>query len=171
MEVFLEIVALLFGVIGLFGSILPVLPGPPLSYAGLVIMFLWCNAPVVGSAGTVVAENSITGKFMLVWLAITVVVSVLDYIVPVFFTKITGGSNEAVRGSVAGTIIGMVFFPPFGIIVGAFVGALLGEIILNGKKLGESLLSAFGSFLGFLFGTGIKLVASAMMLYYIIKFI
>ena len=106
MEVFLEIVALLFGVIGLFGSILPVLPGPPLSYAGLVIMFLWCNAPVVGSAGTVVAENSITGKFMLVWLAITVVVSVLDYIVPVFFTKITGGSVWHYSGSLCWCFVG-----------------------------------------------------------------
>lgn len=171
MEIFLEIVAVLFGVFGLLGCILPVLPGPPLSYIGLVIMFLWCNAPLVESTGAVVTANPITGKFMLVWLAITIAVSVLDYIVPVFFTKITGGSSEAVRGSVAGTIIGMVFFPPFGIIVGAFLGALLGEIILNGKKLGESLLSAFGSFLGFIFGTGIKLVASAMMLYYIIKFI
>ena len=161
MEIFLEIVAVIFGLIGLVGCVLPVLPGPPLSYAGLVILYLLGN-PDIATGG---------GKFMIVWLAITVAVTVLDYIVPVFFTKITGGSKEAVRGSLAGTIIGLVFFPPFGIIVGAFLGALLGEMIINGKQLGESLLSAFGSFLGFLFGTGIKLIASAMMLYYIIRFI
>lgn len=165
MEIFLEIVAVLLGLAGLLGCILPVIPGPPLSYAGLTVMFLWCNAPAAGG------ENLITGKFMLIWLAVTIAVTVLDYIVPALFTKWTGGSKEAVRGSIAGTIIGMVFFPPFGIIVGAFLGALLGEIFLNGKQLAESLLSATGSFLGFIFGTGIKLVASAMMLFYIIKFI
>ena len=165
MEIFLEIVAVLMGLLGLIGCFLPVIPGPPLSYAGLAVMYLWCNAPAVGG------EEQITGKFMLVWLAVTIVVTVLDYIVPALFTKWTGGSKEAVRGSIAGTIIGMLFFPPFGIIVGAFLGALLGEIILNGKQIGESLISAIGSFLGFLFGTGIKLIASAMMLFYIIKFI
>ena len=165
MEIFLEIVAVLMGILGLIGCFLPVIPGPPLSYAGLAVIYLWCNTSAVGG------EDPITGKFMLVWLAVTIAVTVLDYIVPALFTKWTGGSKEAVRGSIAGTIIGMVFFPPFGIIVGAFLGALLGEIFLNGKQLGESLLSAIGSFLGFIFGTGIKLVASAMMLFYIIKFI
>ena len=164
MEIFLEIIAILFGMVGLLGCILPVLPGPPLSYAGLVVIYLWCN-------GAAYSGEAITGKFMLVWLAITIAVSILDYVVPALFTKWTGGSKEAVRGSLAGTIIGLVFFPPFGIIAGAFLGALLGEIIINGKKLGESLLSAIGSFLGFLFGTGIKMVASGMMLYYIIKFL
>ena len=164
MEIFLEIIAILFGVVGLLGCILPVLPGPPLSYAGLVVIYLWCN-------GAADSGEAITGKFMLVWLAITIAVSIIDYVVPALFTKWTGGSKEAVRGSLAGTIIGLVFFPPFGIIAGAFLGALLGEIIINGKKLGESLLSAIGSFLGFLFGTGIKMVASGMMLYYIIKFL
>lgn len=154
---------MLLGVVGLLGCVVPVIPGPPLSYAGLAILYFWGNA-----AGS---ENVITGEFMLTWLAITAVVTLLDYIVPVLFTKWTGGSKEAVRGSIAGTLIGMVFFPPFGIIAGAFLGALLGEILLNGKQLGESLMSAFGAFLGFIFGTGIKLVAGAMMLYYIVKFI
>lgn len=166
MEIFLEIIAVVFGVVGLLGCILPVLPGPPLSYAGLIIMYLWCNGPLESGAA-----EPITGRFMLIWLAVTVAVSILDYVVPALFTKWTGGSREAVRGSLAGTIIGLVFFPPFGIIAGAFLGALLGEILLNGKQLGESLLSAIGSFLGFIFGTGIKLVASAMMLYHIVKFL
>lgn len=165
MEILIEIIAVVFGVIGLVGCILPVIPGPPLSYVGLVMIYFWANNP----AGS--GMSTISGKFMLVWLGITIVVTLLDYVVPVMFTKITGGSKAAVRGSVAGTIVGMVFFPPFGIIVGAFLGALLGEIIINGKQLGESLLSAIGSFLGFMFGTGIKLAACGAMLYYIVKFI
>lgn len=163
MDSILVCLAVIFGIVGLLGCILPVIPGPPLSYAGLLITYLWGN----GSE----PDAEITGRFMLVWLAITVIVTVLDYIVPVFFTRITGGSKEAVRCSIAGTIIGMLFFPPFGIIIGAFVGALLGEMIMNNKKIGASFLSATGSFFGFVFGTGIKLVASGLMMYYIIKFI
>lgn len=163
MDSILVCLAVIFGIVGLLGCILPVIPGPPLSYAGLLIMYLWGN----GSE----PDNEITGRFMLVWLAITVIVTVLDYIVPVFFTRITGGSKEAVRCSIAGTIIGMLFFPPFGIIIGAFAGAFLGEMIMNNKKIGASFLSATGSFLGFVFGTGIKLAASGLMMYYIIKFI
>lgn len=166
LEIFLEILAIGLGIIGLLGCILPVIPGPPISYIGLLIMYLWVNTPLASGAG-----NEISGRFMLIWLAITIVVSILDYLVPVMFTKLTGGSKEAVRGSIAGMLIGIVFFPPFGILAGAFLGALLGEMILNGKKIGASFLSALGSFLGFVFGTGMKLAASGVMLYYIIKFI
>ncbi len=165
MEVLLEIIAVIFGILGLIGCVLPVLPGPPLSYVGLVIMYLWANN--TGLDGS----DEITGRFMLIWFAVTTVVTVLDYIVPVYFTKVTGGSREAVRCSLVGTLIGLFFFPPFGIIIGAFLGALVGEILLNNKNLGASLLSAFGSFLGFICGTGIKFAASGIMFYYIVKFI
>ncbi len=159
-------VAVILCLVGMLGCILPAIPGPPLSYAGLLLMYLWHNNPLAGGAG-----NEITGRFMLIWLAVVVVVTILDYVVPVFFTRLTGGSQEAVRWSIAGTIVGMVFFPPFGIIFGAFIGALLGELIVNNKNLGASMLSALGSFMGFIFGTGLKLASCAMMLYYVIKFI
>ena len=106
------------GFIGLIGCIVPVLPGPPIGYLGLLLVYLWGNPSGI--------TEPITGKFMLVWLGITVAVTILDYIVPVLFTKVTGGSKEAVRWSIAGTIVGMLFFPPLGIILGAFVGAFLG---------------------------------------------
>lgn len=161
MELFIDISAVLLGVIGLLGCILPVLPGPPLSYAGLVLLYFF------GEAG----RTEITGRFMIVWLVITVAVTVLDYIVPSWFTKVTGGSKGAARGSLAGMLIGILFFPPVGMIIGAFIGAVLGEVMLSGRKLGESFLPALGSFLGFVFGTGIKMVASGIMFYYIIKFL
>lgn len=166
MEVLVQISAVGLGIVGILGCILPVIPGPPLSYTGLLILYLWANHPLPGGV-----DNEITGRFMIVWLVITVVVSILDYLVPAFFTKLTGGSREAVRGSVAGMLVGVVFFPPFGILAGAFLGALLGEIIFNRKNIGASLLSASGAFLGFIFGTGLKLTASGVMLYYMFVYI
>lgn len=168
MDILIVIIAIALGFIGLLGCIVPVIPGPPLSYLGLLILYLWHNP--AQEAGVAVA-GGITGKFMLIWLGITVAVTILDYIVPVFFTKVTGGSKEAVRWSIAGTIIGMLFFPPFGIITGAFLGAFLGEIIVHNKNLGASLLSGIGSLIGFVFGIGIKFAACGTMMYYIFKFI
>ena len=165
-DILLITLAIILALVGLLGCILPVIPGPPLSYAGLAIMYFGHNAPVANGSG-----NEITGKFMLIWLAIVIVVSILDYIVPIYFTKITGGSQAAVRWSLAGTLVGMLPFPPSGIIIGAFVGAFLGEIIVQNKNLGASLLSALGSFLGFIFGSGLKLGTCATILFYIIKFI
>lgn len=160
LTVLIDIIAVIMAIIGIIGCIIPALPGPPLTYASLLLLYLLNNP-----------DNEITGKFMIVWIAIVAAVSILDYVVQPYFTKITGGSKLAVRYSIAGMVAGMVFFPPFGIIAGSFIGAFIAEFMVNRKTLQNSLLAAFGAFLGFIFGTGLKLAASATMLYYVIRFI
>ncbi len=159
-EVLIYTIALVMAVVGIIGCIIPALPGPPLAYASLVLLYLFDNP-----------DNEISGKFMLVWAAVIAAVSILDYVIQPYFTKITGGSSLAVRYSIAGMVAGMIFFPPFGIVAGSFIGALIAELVVNKKPLQNSLLAAFGAFLGFIFGTGLKLAATATMLYYIIRFI
>jgi uncharacterized protein YqgC (DUF456 family) len=157
MDLVIQILAVILGIAGLLGCILPVLPGPPLSFIGLVLLFFK-------------SESTMAWPFLLLWGIIAVVVTVLDYLVPAYFTKIAGGSRAATRFALAGMLLGIVFFPPLGMIIGAFLGALLGEILYNRKEggLAGSLKPAFGSFLGFLFGVGLKLVASGIMMYYIV---
>lgn len=159
-EVLIYTIALVMAVMGIIGCIIPALPGPPLAYASLVLLYLFDNP-----------DNEISGKFMLVWAAAIAAVSILDYVIQPYFTKITGGSSLAVRYSIAGMVAGMIFFPPFGIVAGSFIGALIAELVVNKKPLQNSLLAAFGAFLGFIFGTGLKLAATVTMLYYIIRFI
>ena len=108
-----------------------------------------------------------TMSFLLVWLAIVIVVSILDYFVPAYFTKLTGGSKWGGWGAIAGLFIGLIF-PPVGMILGSLIGAFAGELLFAGKDAATSLKSAFGAFLGFLFGTGIKLICSAVMLFYLV---
>lgn len=163
MSVVLIILAILAGIIGIAGSILPGLPGPPISWAGLLILHLWGN-------GTDAAGNPMTTKFLLIWLAITIVVCIIDYVVPAYFTRITGGSKAAGRGAIIGLIVGM-FVPPVGIILGTLGGAFLAEFLVARKNGWESTKSAIGALLGFFFGTGIKLIASGLMMYHIIVFI
>ena len=160
LEIIIDIIAVLMAITGIVGCIIPALPGPPLTYASLLLMYLLNNP-----------DYAISGKFMVIWIIIVAAVSILDYVVQPYFTKITGGSKLAVRYSIAGMVAGMIFFPPFGIIAGSFIGALIAEFLVNKKPLQNSLLAAFGAFLGFIFGTGLKLAASVTMLYYLIRFI
>ena len=140
---------------GFVGCILPIVPGPPLSYIGLLVLQLKEDPPF----GIL---------FMVIWAAVTIAVAVLDYFVPIYGTKKLGGSKKGIIGSALGLLVGLFFFPPFGIIIGPLLGALLGEMV-EGKKHRDAMRSALGSFLGFLAGTVIKLIASGMMAYYFIS--
>ena len=162
MSTVIIILAVLCGVIGIAGSILPALPGPPVSWAGLLILYLW-------GSGTNAAGDPMSTKFLLIWLAITIIVRIIDYVVPAYFTRITGGSKAAGRGAIVGLLVGM-FVPPVGIILGTLGGAFLAEYLVARKGGWDSARSAVGALLGFFFGTGIKLIASGLMMYYIIVF-
>ena len=128
-----------------------------------MILYFWGH-------GANAAGESMSLTFLLVWLAITIVVSIVDYIVPAWFTKVTGGSRAAGRGALIGLFAGM-FIPPIGIILGTLGGAFLAEFLVSRKDGWDSAKSAIGALLGFLSGTGIKLMASGLMMYYIIVYL
>jgi len=140
---------------GLIGCFLPVLPGPPISYVGLLLLHL-------------TSKYSFSTKFLFLYAVLTIVVTVVDYILPAYTTKKARGSKYGIWGSTAGMVIGLIFFPPFGVIIGPVLGAFVGEVV-TGKNAGQAMTAAVGSFLGFLAGTGIKLVVSGMMTYYFFK--
>ena len=155
METLLIILALVFGIVGLAGSILPALPGAPLSYIGLLLLLL-CDGADISSA------SLWAGAIFLV------IVSVLDYIAPIWLTNASGGSKQATRGSVIGMVAGLFFFPPWGLIFGPFIGAFLGELMVQATT-GKALKVAMMSFLGFVLTTGMKLIYSGVLLFIIVK--
>jgi uncharacterized protein YqgC (DUF456 family) len=162
MDTLLVVLAVLAGLVGIIGSVAPGLPGPPLSWVGLLLSYF--------AKGTNGAGETMSLKFLLIWLGITIVVSILDYVVPAYFTKLTGGSKYASWGAIIGLFVGM-FFSGVGVILGSLLGAFLFELAFAGKTLFSSAKSAVGAFLGFIFGTGLKLMASGLMMYYIIVYI
>jgi uncharacterized protein YqgC (DUF456 family) len=109
------------------------------------------------------------GTLLIVLGIVTVVVTILDYVVPAWGTKKSGGSKAGIRGATAGLIVGL-FLGPAGIIVGPFAGAVIGEMI-GGSGTDKALRAGFGSFLGFLAGTGLKLMASITMAFYFFKYV
>ena len=99
MEVLIAVLAVLAGVIGILGSVLPALPGPPLTWVGMLLLYLW--------GGTDGAGEHMSLTLLLVMLGVTVAVSIIDYVVPLYFTKLTGGTKAAERGAMAGLIFGL----------------------------------------------------------------
>ena len=163
MSTVIIILAVLAGIIGIAGSVIPGLPGPPVSWLGLMVLYFWGH-------GADKAGDPMTLTFLLVWLAVTVAVSIVVYVVPAYLTRVTGGSKAAGRGALIGLFAGM-FIPPVGIILGSLAGAFLAELLIAGKGGAQSVKSALGAFAGFICGTGIKLIASGLMMYYIIVFL
>lgn len=155
MDTLLIIIGILLLVLGIAGSFIPVLPGPPLSYFSLLLLQFTSFHPF-------------TARFLVIWAVVTVGIVVLDYLVPVYGTKVFGGTKKGQWGAVIGVFAGIFFLPPVGIIVGPFLGALVGEL-LAGKQSGDAFKAAFGSFLGFLAGTVMKLVLSLIFVYFFIR--
>ena len=158
LSIVLAVVAGILLVLGFLGTFVPVLPGAPLAWAGLFAAYFsqFCNISLV--------VLIIAGVF-------AVIVSVLDNILPIVMTKKFGGSKAAVTGSTIGLIAGF-FIGPAGIILGPFLGALIGEMIHNKGGSDGTLKAAFGAFMGFLTGTGIKMICVLLFIwYYIVSFI
>jgi uncharacterized protein YqgC (DUF456 family) len=165
MDYFLVILGAICIIVGLVGSILPGLPGPPISYLGLLLIH-W----------TRFAQFST--NLMLVWAIVVLIVAVLDYVVPIWGTKKYGGTSAGIRGSTIGLIIGVILLPmmgivlgPFGIIGilgGPFIGAWIGEKYA-GQNRDKALRAAVGSFIGFLAGTFMKLAVSFILAFYFFR--
>ena len=162
METAIAIIAIVLGLVGIVGSIVPGLPGPPFSWLGLLVLYIW-------GAGVNGAGEAMSTSFLLWWLLVTVVVTVLDYVIPGYFTKVTGGSKYGSTGAIVGMLLGL-FIPPVGIIFGAIFGAFVAELIFAGRDAGGSFRSALGALAGFLAGTGVKLIVTGIMLFEIIVY-
>lgn len=160
MNIFLIIVAVILVLIGLVGAIVPGIAGPPFSFLGLL-------------AVSFVDGISYSTEFLVIMGIIATVVFALDYVVPVWGTKKFGGTKAGVRGSTIGLILGLLFtivFPVgfIALLLGPFIGAYIGE-----KNAGtddhKAWRSAFGSFVGFIVGTGLKVIYASVCIYFIVK--
>ncbi|MEA3392581.1 MAG: DUF456 domain-containing protein [Candidatus Marinimicrobia bacterium] len=155
MDIALIIIGLLFSIFGILGCLLPIIPGPPLSYIGLLLLHA---AP----------KYQFSSKFLIIMAIIALVVTILDNFMPVWSAKRSGGSKRAIWGAMIGLGTGMFIFPPWGLLVGPFLGAVIGELS-TGKNSREALKSGSSTFIGFLGGVAIKLAASGVMFWYFIK--
>ena len=156
MGIVLIVLAFVLLIIGIVGAVVPVLPGPPLSFIGLLLVY-WSG------------YGNFTTEFLWVCGGITAFLTVMDYLLPSLLARRFGGSRFAAIGSFVGLVTGIFFFPPWGMIVGTFFGALAGELLHNRNNKAQALKAALGALFAFIVGSGAKLIASSIMLYYAVK--
>ena len=163
MELVVIIFSILFIIAGFIGSIIPVIPGPPIAYLGLIVLLF---------ADEFRIQLATNNYFILISMGVvTVLITALDFYLPVWGTKKFGGSSSGTRGSTYGLVIAVVLTiltSGMGIlllILGPFLGAYFGEKY-TGNSNEVALKSAIGSFLGFISGTFIKLVLVTLVALY-----
>ncbi|HEY4530789.1 MAG TPA: DUF456 domain-containing protein [Luteimonas sp.] len=143
-------IAAILVAIGIAGTILPALPGLPLVFAGMLL-------------GAWAGGFEYVGIPMLVLLGVLTALSlVVDFWATALGAKRVGASRKAIAGAVIGTFVG-IFFGPIGLLAGPFAGALAGEL-LHGRDVGQATRVGFGTWLGVVFGTVLKLALGFTML-------
>jgi hypothetical protein len=166
MDILLFVLGLIILIVGFIGCVLPILPGQAVAFLSLILLQFMDPPRMDGDTIWTMAG------FM-------VIVTVLDYIVPIYGTKRFGGTKRGVWGSTIGLIFGIFILPPFlalgpfGILIcviaGPFIGAYIGELTGNRESKG-ALIAAFGSFIGFLTGTLLKLTYAGVCAFFFFKY-
>ena len=136
-------------IVGIGGLALPMLPGAPLLFLGLVLAAWAEDFQYIGTGG-------------IVTLAVLAILTYLvDVVAGIFGARQFGASNQALVGAGIGTFVG-IFFGPIGIILGPFLGAVAGELTVNRELLAAG-KSGLGTTIGILLGTAAKLALAFMM--------
>ena len=154
----LLIFAIILGILGILGSVLPGLPGPPLSWIGMLLVYLSDEA------------DPMTKKVLFIWLAVVVLITLLDYVLPIFMTREFGGHKAASVGAMLGLFAGM-FFTPVGMIGGSILGAFIAEFFFEDGGVWESFKASLGAFVGFIVTTVGKLVVAGWIFIVILRHI
>lgn len=149
-------VSILLVLTGFLGSVLPIIPGPPLSFLGLLLYAL-----------TRKFSPPLSPPLIIILFIVTVGVTIIDYLLPLMGAKRYGASKWGILGSIGGMMIG-IFFSPFGMILGAFLGAVLIEWFISRNER-QALKAGWGTMIGSLLGTILKLGTSGLMGYYLIR--
>lgn len=155
MDLFLIILGGICLLVGLAGCIVPMLPGPPVSYVGIFLLHL-------------TEKVQFNTTQLVIWLVLVIAVQVIDYFVPMMGTKKFGGTKWGTWGCLIGTFLGLFIFPPWGIILGPFAGAVIGEL-LGGKQTEHAVRAGFGAFVGFVFGTVMKFALCGWFIFVFIR--
>ncbi len=153
--ILLFIFSLVIMFVSLAGVVLPFLPGAPLAWFGILIF----------AVGTRFEKISLVS--IIVFLCLTMLTWVLDFIIPLIGAKKYKASRYGILGASLGFLLGTFIFGPMGIIIGPLLGAVAGELLAK-RPPGQAAKSAWGTFLGFLASSLIKITLIFIMMGFLI---
>ncbi len=147
MDIFLIILGAILSFIGIVGCIIPGLPGPPFNFLAMLCLLK--------------IDDSISSAFIIFWLIVTILVTILDYFIPVLFAKKYGATKLGIVFGICAMLIGM-FFSPVGMIAGLIIGSIVGDVVA-GKDINGAIRSGLGGAVGTLLTIGLKIFVSVWM--------
>lgn len=150
------VIASLLLLVGAVGTIAPIIPGLPLSWAGLFILKFLPST-----------KDDISWVAIIILAIVTVVITILDNVLPVWGAKKMGGNKQVVWGATIGLLIGF-FLGPWGIIFGPFIGAFIGAVV-SGNRLKIATKQASGAFGGYLVGLLLKLIVVGFIFFFFVR--
>ncbi|EHQ87607.1 DUF456 domain-containing protein [Desulfosporosinus youngiae] len=153
METTALILSIILFIAGLLGTILPILPGAVLIYGGMLLY------------GFMTKFASLDVNFFLLQALVLILIFSIDFLASAAGTRRSNGSKQAAWGAVIGTIFGIISFGPLGIVIGPFLGAVIAELV-RGIELNQAIRVGFGTLIGILGGTVLKLCAEILMIVY-----
>ena len=146
----LHVLAGLLIVVGLLGTVLPVLPGLPVMFAGMLLA-AWNDGFQRIGTGTLVVLGVLT--------ALSIAVDVAASIVG---AQRVGASKKALWGAAIGGLAGVFFGLP-GLLLGPFLGAVGGEMA-DGRSRRDALKVGAGTWVGIAVGAALKVALAFAML-------
>lgn len=144
-------IALVMMFLGLAGTLIHLVPGTPLIYAGYLFYGFASGWKYYGIAA------------MILWGVVTGLTVLLDFYVGAIGAKKYGGTRWGIIGSIVVGIIGLVFFSFPGLIIGTFAGAVAGELV-TGRPHAQAFKAGWGALVGFLAGVLVKIVVGIIMI-------
>ena len=149
-SIILWIIGAILTFTGLAGLLLPLVPGAPLLFLGL-LLGAW-------------AENfRYIGLWALLLLGgMAALTYVVEFVASILGVKKYGGSRRAMVGAALGGFVGIFLGFP-GILLGPFVGAVIAELSLQ-RSLDEASRAGFGTVVGLAIGVAGKLAIGIAMI-------
>ncbi len=147
---------LILFLLGILGTVIPLLPGAALIWVGMLLY------------GLLTGFDGLTFNFYLLQGLAVFLFWGVDYFATAMGTRYSGGSRAAILGAALGLLAGLVTMGPPGIIFGPFIGAFLGEMI-SGTPLEKALRSSLGALIGLLGGLVLKFIIVGVMIFWFFK--
>jgi len=143
-------VSIILVILGVAGTIIPVLPGTPLIFGGALVY------------GFATGFQEVTKEFLLLMFVLTLISLVLDYLAAAWGTRRYGGSSQAVLGAILGGVVGLLTLGPIGLLVGPMLAVVMVEL-LQRRPLDVAVRAAFGTLIGVVGGIGMQLLIGLTM--------
>lgn len=150
-DVIALVLALIFILLGLAGTIIPFLPGIPLIFIS------------IAAYGWYEGFQIVNARFLVVMAALTILSLLVDYLSTALGASYFGSSKNGIWGAIIGTFLGLIIFAPVGIFLGPWLGASIGEYTAC-HDINKAMKTGIGTVIGLFSGLVFNLVLAMIML-------